>query len=623
MNLEKIKDPSFLKQLNIEELEDLAEDIREFIIQNVSITGGHFSSNLGIVELTMALHYIFDSPQDKIIFDVGHQSYVHKILTGRANSFSTLRQYNGLSGFQKRNESSHDVWEAGHSSTAISGGIGMAVARDLNHQEGEIICVVGDAAIMSGESFEALNYLGSISSKVIIVLNDNDMSISKNVGGLSNFLADVRISTQYKTAKNNYVSFLSKSKLGKKVYHFTKKIKDQIKENVLDDNIFGEFGLDYIGPVNGHDFHDLFNAFYLAHEMDHSVVVHVHTVKGKGYVLAENDRKGVYHGVAPFDYKEGILQKKKALISWSEVIASQVEFLMEKDEDIVVITPAMISGSCLDHIFEQYPSRSFDVGIAEEHAMTFAAGLSNAQKKPFITIYSSFLQRAYDQINHDIARMNLPCLIGVDRSGLVGSDGETHHGVFDIGFLSAIPHLVIMTPKDALEARKLVNTAFMSFNKPYILRFPRGQIKDAPITNESIAIGTWEKVISNPHNHMTIITYDYKVERVKELIEKHHLPVQLINARFIKPMDENMLDELARHNQKLIIYETDLMIGSLGSMIAQYYSRNHIHMDIDYLGIDDHYTPQGDIDSLLKHEKIALDDLLKLIKEKIHEEGKS
>ena len=411
MKLEQIKNPQFLKQLNIEELEELADQIRSFIIHHVSETGGHFSSNLGVVELTIALHYIFDSPLDKIIFDVGHQSYVHKILTGRAAQFSTLRQYNGLSGFQKKKESIHDVWEAGHSSTALSAAIGMAIARDLNHEQGEMICVVGDAALMSGESFEALNYIGSVDSKVIIILNDNNMSISRNVGGLSNFFSDIRMSTQYKNARNNYISFLSKSNLGKKVYKITKKVKDQIKNNVINDNIFGEFGLDYIGPINGHDFHDLFNALSLASEMDHSVVVHVHTVKGKGYPLAENDYYGVYHGVAPFDYREGIRSKESSIISWSEVVARHIEKWMYEDQDIVTITPAMISGSCLRHIFDTFPDRAFDVGIAEEHAMTFAAGLSNAQKKPFITIYSSFLQRAYDQINHDIARMQLPWIV--------------------------------------------------------------------------------------------------------------------------------------------------------------------------------------------------------------------
>ena len=620
MNLEKIKDPEFIKQLNIEELEDLARDIRQFLIENVSQTGGHFSSNLGVVELTMALHYVFDSPKDKFLFDVGHQSYVHKILTGRAKNFQTLRQYKGMSGFQKRKESIHDQWEAGHSSTAISGGIGMAVARDLNHEKGEVICIVGDGAIMSGESFEALNHLGSIKSKVIVILNDNNMSITRNVGGFSNFLSDIRISTKYKNVKSNYITFLSHLRFGQYVYKFTKGVKDRIKRNVMDDNIFAQFGLDYIGPVDGHDFRELINAFNAAKDMKHSVVVHVHTIKGKGYTLAENDKTGLYHGVSPFDYHLGIVKKSENTKSWSEVIASQVEKRMEIDNDIVVITPAMISGSCLGHIFERFPNRSFDVGISEEHAMTFAAGLSNAHKKPFITIYSSFLQRAYDQINHDIARMNLPCLIGVDRSGLVGSDGETHHGVFDISFLSSIPHLIIMTPKDALEAKKMINTAFIHFDRPYILRFPKGNIFDQKCDNDEILeLGQWEKIIDNNESHLTIITYDQKVNAVYDAIIKEKLNVNLINARFTKPIDYAMLNELYDKNQDLIIYENDIMIGSLGSMIAQYYSRLHMNMNIDYFGIDDHYTPQGNIEELLELEKISVNDLIIFTKEKLNE----
>lgn len=618
MDLKKIKSPEFVKQLNIEELNDLAYEIRQFIIKNVSQTGGHFSSNLGVVELTIALHYIFDSPIDKFIFDVGHQSYVHKILTGRAGEFPTLRQFHGMSGFQKRKESIHDQWEAGHSSTAISAGIGMAVARDLNNESGEILCIVGDGAIMSGESFEALNYLGSIHSKVIVILNDNNMSISRNVGGLSNFLSDIRMSTQYKNAKNNYIQFLSKSSFGQKIYRITKKMKDHIKNNVMDNNIFAQFGLDYIGPVNGHDFNDLINAFSLAKDMNHSVVVHVHTTKGKGYALAEHDKNGVYHGVSPFDYKEGIIKKDES--SWSSIISSHIEKRMSMDKDIVVITPAMISGSCLHHIFKQYPDRSFDVGITEEHAMTFAAGLSNAHKKPYITIYSSFIQRAYDQINHDIARMNLPCLIGIDRSGLVGADGETHHGVFDISFLSAIPNIIIMTPKDALEAKMMINTAFINFDAPYVLRFPKGEVIDQDCDlNATIEIGSWEKIIDNCENSLTVITYDQKVNQVSKLIQEHQLPVNLINARFIKPLDANILNELYQSHQKLIVYETDMMIGSLGSQIAQYYSRLHMDMFIDYFGIDDHYTPQGSILELLDLENMSIDHLLTLIKERIDE----
>lgn len=624
MKIETIKDPSFLKQLNIEELENLSSDIREFLIQQISKTGGHFSSNLGIVELTTALHYVFDSPTDKIIFDVGHQSYVHKILTGRIQQFNTLRQYEGLSGFQKRKESIHDSWEAGHSSTAISGGIGMAVARDLNHGKGEVICVVGDGAIMSGESFEALNHLGSINSKVIIILNDNNMSISKNVGGLSNFLSDVRMSTQYKNAKSNYAHFLKKSEFGNKIYHLTKNIKDRIKDNVMADNIFAEFGLDYIGPVDGHDFHDLINAFELAKEIDKSVVVHVHTIKGKGYPLAENDYYGVYHGVSPFDYRQGIKQKTSSKISWSQVMSSQVEKLMEKDEDIVVITPAMISGSCLQSIFEHYPQRAFDVGIAEEHAMTFAAGLATAHKKPYITIYSSFIQRAYDQINHDIARMNLPCFISIDRSGLVGADGETHHGVFDLSFISSIPNLIYMTPKDALEAKKMVNTAFINNDAPYVMRFPRGEVEDVECAiNETIPIGTWEKVIYNQDNKLTIITYDQKVIEVQRLIEEHNLSVNLINSRFIKPMDEDILNQLYDDQQSLIVYETDMKTGSLGSQIAHYYSSCHKNMMIEYMAIGDHYVPQGSIQELLNREHLSINDLEIKIKEMQNEKRKS
>lgn len=624
MNLNKIKDPQFLKQFNIDEMNELAKDIRQFLIENISLTGGHFSSNLGVVELTVALHHVFNSPVDKIIFDVGHQSYVHKILTGRASQFSTLRQYKGLSGFQKRKESIHDSWEAGHSSTAISAATGMAVARDLNHEKGEVICVVGDGAIMSGESFEALNYLGDIHSKVIIVLNDNNMSISPNVGGLSNFLSEVRASTQYKKAKSNYISFLNKSSLGKKVYNVTKTMKDKIKKNVIEDDIFGEFGLDYIGPVDGHDFHDLINVFNLAKELDHSVVVHVHTIKGKGYAYAENDTQGLYHGVSPFDYHQGIVSSETNMMSWSKVISSHIEAYMNKDDDVIVITPAMISGSCLQSIFEIYPHRSFDVGITEEHAMTFAAGLANAHKKPYITIYSSFLQRAYDQINHDIARMNLPCLIGVDRCGLVGSDGETHHGVFDIGFLYPIPHLIIMTPKDAYEAKCMINTAFINNDAPYVLRFPKGMVEDVECsTEEVISIGKWEFIIYKKENKMTIITYDQKVNQVKDMIEKKNLGVNLINARFIKPMDTIMLNELYQNKQSLIIYEHDMLNGSLGSFIAHYYSIHHMDMDISYMGIDDHYTPQGEIDELLKHEHMDLECLYQKIKEKEHEERKS
>lgn len=625
MNLNNIKDPMFLKKLTIKELEELSKDIRQFLIDNVSKTGGHFSSNLGIVELTVAMHYVFNSPEDSFLFDVGHQSYVHKILTGRAKQFNTLRQFEGLSGFQKRYESEHDQWEAGHSSTAISGAIGMAVARDLNKEKNEIIAVVGDAALMSGESLEALNHLGSLKSKVIVILNDNNMSIGKNVGGLSNFLNEVRKSSKYISAKDNYTSILTKTKVGKRVFDFTRKIKESIKKTVLAESMFSEFGLDYIGPIDGHNFEDLINGLKIAKEMKHSVVLHVHTIKGKGYIHAENDKYGLYHGVTSFDVNKGIVPSEdKYTKSWSKTVSDHIDCLMTRDEDIVVVTPAMISGSQLRECFMHHPSRCFDVGIAEEHAMTFIAGLSLKGKKPYLTVYSSFIQRAYDQLNHDIARMDIPCLIGIDRCGLVGEDGETHHGVFDISIFSSLPNIIYMTPKDGLEAMKMINTAMYNNDHPYLMRFPRGTTKNITETClETIEVGTWEWIIDNPDSALTIITYDSKVDKVNQLILENQLNVSLINARFIKPMDFNMLNILYDRKQILLVYETDMLIGGLGSLIGQYYHQRQLNMHLYSMGIDDVYVPQGSINELLKSQKLDIDSLYLRIKEILDEEGKN
>lgn len=625
MDLKSIKDPTFLKDLSIKELESLASDIRKFLIKNVSKTGGHFSSNLGIVELTIALHYVFNSPEDYFLFDVGHQSYVHKILTGRAKDFDTLRQFNGLSGFQKRYESVHDHWEAGHSSTSISGAIGMAVARDLNKEDFEVIAIVGDAALMSGESLEALNHLGSLKNKVIIILNDNDMSIGRNVGGLSNFLNDVRRSSQYIHVKNNYTSILTKSKFGEKLYKISRNIKESIKKTVLAESMFSEFGVDYIGPIDGHNFEDLINGLKMAKDLQHSVVLHVHTKKGKGYLLAENDKRGIYHGVAPFDYHKGIIKtENKYIKSWSQAVSDHVDYLMRRDEDIVVITPAMVTGSQLTNCFLHHPSRCFDVGIAEEHAMTFTAGLASQNKKPYLTVYSSFIQRAYDQLNHDIARMDLPCLIGIDRCGIVGEDGDTHHGVFDISIFSSLPNIVYMTPKDGLEAMKMINTAMFNHDHPYLLRFPKGNVENNnQPTLETLEVGSWEWIIDDPQSHITIITYDIKVLKVKELIESKKLDISLINARFIKPMDYQMLNLLAQKNQYIFVYETDMIQGGLASQISYYYHQNHMNVKLSSMGIDDHFVPQGKIDELLAYEQIDIDHLYLKLKEIIDEERKN
>lgn len=615
MNVEEIEGPEFLKQLNIEELEELSRDIRSFLIKNVSSHGGHFSSNLGVVELTVAMHYVFNSPKDKMIFDVGHQSYVHKILTGRASEFSNMRSFGGVSGFQKRCESEHDCWEAGHSSTALSGGIGIATARDLNHEDYEVICVIGDAALMSGESLEALNFLGSRHSKVIVILNDNNMSITKNVGGFSNFLSDIRISTQYKNAKTNYTRILTQSKTGEKVYNATKRVKDALKNKVLAGSMFSQLGLDYMGPVDGHDIEELIRALEAVKSADHSVVLHVQTIKGKGYAPAEHDKFGYYHGVKPFDLEKGIIHTLNAdQHSWSASIADHMEYLMAKHEDICVITPAMIAGCALKNIFQKYPERSFDVGIAEEHAMTFTAGLAIAHKFPFLSIYSSFSQRAYDQLNHDIARMNLHCLIGIDRAGLVGEDGPTHHGVFDIGYMMPIPHLILMAPHDEEEAQKMINTAYFHKNAPYVMRYSKSMIKNTKThTNETIEIGTWVKEFFDVNNETSIVTYGDNVLKVKQMIIEKHLPVNLINARFLKPMDYQMLEEISHH--KIIVYETDMLNGSLGEAMSFYYSQKQLNVKMQCMGIGDHYVTHGNVDKLLCVERLSIDDLLAKIEE--------
>ena len=588
MEIKKIENPRFLKQLNITELNQLSQDIRDFLIENISQTGGHFSSNLGIVELTVALHYVFDSPDDKILFDVGHQSYVHKILTGRALQFSKLKKYGGLCGFQNRQESIYDPWEAGHSSTAISGATGLALARDLKK-----------------EKF------------------DNNMSISRNVGGLSNFLSDVRMSYKYNQAKNNYTEILSQSPIGQKIFDVTKKVKDKVKKKILLDTPFSQFDLDYIGPVDGHNMAELIRALETVKSLDHSVVLHVLTKKGKGYEPAENDHSGVYHSVAPFDISKGVQKvADDEKHSWSQSVSEHIEYLMSKNDDICVITPAMITGSRLQNVFKKYPERSFDVGIAEEHAMTLAAGLSQGGEFPFLSVYSSFFQRAYDQLNHDIARMHLPCLIGIDRAGLVGGDGATHHGVFDIGLIAPIPGVVIMAPKDEEEAQKLINTAYYNKDHPYVMRYSKNKVVNThQHTDETIKLGQWELIKEANDAMINVVTYGDNVLAVLDMAERNHLPINIINARFIKPLDTEMLERIS--DKPIIVYETDLINGSLGSIMSLYYEKNHIDVDMSFIGIEDHYVTFGDNESLYKQEHISLNDLKNKIEEIKHEKRKN
>lgn len=620
MDLNSIKDPSFLKELDIRQLNQLSSDIREFLITNISKTGGHLSSNLGVVELTIALHYVFNSPKDKIFFDVGHQSYVHKILTGRANCFDTLRKYNGLSGFQKRIESKHDVWEAGHSSTALSAAVAMAIARDLDNQDYEVIPVIGDAAMVGGESLEALNHLGSIKNKVIIILNDNQMAIGKSVGGFGEFLSSVRLSGTYNNLKQDYRNITAKNKFGQMIFNISKRVKDFIKHGLIDDTIFEDFGVDYLGPVNGHDFEDLIRVLNLAKKSKSSVVIHIVTKKGRGYKYAENDFKGNWHGIAPFNIDDGTIKTppSKDKISWSKMVADHIELNMAKDKDVVAITPAMIHGSCMDNLFEHFPNRSFDVGIAEEHALTFTAGLAIAKKKPFISVYSSFLQRAYDQINHDLARMNLGSVIAIDRAGLVGADGETHHGVFDIGILKPIPNLYLFAPSCKEEVDWYLQYSFNDQYHVHCLRFPKATIVSRAIDCSSYDIGKWQMVHSVNQPKAIFITYGPCLNDALAYINEHQLDIMLVNACFLKPYDISFICSLAQYHCPIYVYETDLKQGGLAMDIEHILYEHHLDIPLISYGLEDHYVKQGTVDQLLDAEGLNLIKILEKVGNDIH-----
>jgi len=620
MQLKNITDPAQLKELSHQQLTILAKEIREFLVESISQTGGHLSSNLGVVELTMALHYVFDFKHDKLFIDVGHQAYVHKILTGRANQFSSLRQFRGLSGFQKFNESSYDHWESGHAGTALSGALGQAMANHLDNNTAQVVSLIGDGSIANGVSFEALNHIAYSNRKVIIVLNDNNMSISKNVGAFANILSRMRSSKSYRVIKYDIKALLKQIPYGVNTGKTLHKFKEFIKHKLVKSNYFTDFGLEYYGPVDGHDFKALINAFETVKNLDRAVVVHVVTTKGKGYGFSEQDDSGKWHGVAKFDIDSGenIDINDASHCSWSQAITEAVANRMAFDNDIMAITPAMINGSKLEKIFAKYPQRSIDCGIAEEHATTLAAGLALAGKKPFLAIYSTFLQRSYDQINHDICRMNLPVVIGIDRCGLVGEDGPTHHGVFDVGILRPVPNLVIAQPKDYHEAQLMINTAF-EHSAPFAIRYPRGNVLITDDnSSDTLPIGTWTKTIIGTLPMVSIITYGPQVNQVIELLETNNIAAQVVNARFFKPIDGEMLTQLASTNLPVIVYETDQLVGGLATAIMEVMVTEQLSLNLHQIGIGDHYVEQGSINQLKKTENIDLDALLSLIKQVTH-----
>ncbi|WP_428909072.1 1-deoxy-D-xylulose-5-phosphate synthase [Niallia sp. Krafla_26] len=604
MDLENIKDPSFLKDLSIKELELLSDDIRKFLVQKLSVTGGHIGPNLGVIELTVALHKSFDSPQDKILWDVGHQSYVHKILTGRAGEFDTLRQYKGLSGFPKMAESVHDVWETGHSSTSLSAAMGMAIARDLKNEHSYIIPVIGDGALTGGMALEALNHIGDEKKNMIVVLNDNEMSIAPNVGALHGVLGRLRTAGKYQWAKDELEYLMKKvPAVGGKLAATAERIKDSLKYLLVSGVFFEEMGFTYLGPVDGHNFEDLFEQISYAKKTEGPILLHVITKKGKGYKPAENDRTGNWHGTGPYKIDTGdFIKPVEAPPAWSKVVSETVRELAREDERIVAITPAMPVGSKLEGFRSEFPERMYDVGIAEQHAATVAAGLATQNMKPYLAIYSTFLQRAYDQVVHDICRQNLNVFIGIDRAGLVGSDGETHHGIFDIAFLRHLPNMVLMMPKDENEGQHMVNTALKYDDGPIAMRFPRGNGLGVPLdeTLREIPIGTWE--VLKEGRDVAVVTFGTTIPmamKAAAILEKQGRSVKVINARFIKPLDTKMLLSLLDLNIPILTIEEACLQGGFGSAVLEFaHDGGYHHAEISRMGIPDYFVEHGSVKEL-------------------------
>ena len=606
-DLSKPFNPQDIKGLNEEELNLLAEDIRQNIIINCAKNGGHLSSSLGVVELTVALHHFFDFPKDKLIFDVGHQSYAHKILSGRL--LDNLRKENGVSGFQKRNESEFDPYEAGHSSTSIGAAMGIATARDLHYEDYQVIAVIGDSALANGVAYEALNNLGTFDHKVILIINDNNQSIGKSVGHSSNMWERFRLSKGYLRRKERYTRFMKKTKFGYGIYKITSAIKNFFKYLLVRKNAFHNMGLYYISNIDGHDISALEKAFKYAKNAPTSVAIHITTIKGKGYEFAEQDKIGDWHGVSPFDVETG--QPLKVIddnhICWSGVYADYLKEAMVDHQDVVVISPATAVGSKLVDIFDEYPSRTFDVGISEEHAAIFAAGMASQNLHPYLSIYSTFMQRAYDEISHDIARMNLPVTILVDRVGLPGEDGETHEGIFDVSYLNSIPNVAISMAKDMIEAKELFNFS-LSYPYPLAIRYPRGvtlKMKENNIKN--IKLGEW-KIENNVNSKTVIVSYGPVINELVERFSNY----QIINALFQKPIDFDLLKTIL--DKDIVIYDLYGSKEGFASIVIDALNDLGYSKKVKTLCVPHDFISQGSLKSQRTRVHLDLNDFDNVLK---------
>lgn len=602
MILDKINKPNDIKRIDPEEYEQLAQEIRQFLIDSISKTGGHLASNLGVVELTMALHIVFDLPTDKLIWDVGHQSYTHKILTGRKNQFNKLRKYGGMSGFPKRNESDYDAFDTGHSSTSISAGLGYASARNITGEDYHVISVIGDGALTGGMAYEALNNASSLKKNFIIVLNDNSMSISENVGGISRILDDVRSSYSYYDLKEDVKNTLHKLPNGDALVEKIKKTKSNIKQFIVPGQIFEDMGIQYLGPVDGHNIHKLIKIFNIAKRVDSPVLVHVVTQKGHGYAPAEKNPSR-FHGIGPFDIKTGKSLSVGKGESYSAVFSRKICDIAKNDRSVVAITAAMPDGTGLDKFKKWFPDRFFDVGIAEEHAVTFSAGLAAGGMKPVFAVYSSFLQRAFDQILHDVCMQQLHVVFAIDRAGLVGSDGETHQGIFDLSFLSVIPNMTIIAPKNGWELENALEFALEHFYGPIAIRYPRGCAYTG-LSEYVQPIEYGKSELIHEGSHICLMAVGNMMETALttgERLKEYNIDATIVNARFVKPIDEDMICDIADEHELLVTLEENVYTGGFGEAVSRYTQMNGFNIRTLGIALPDDYIEHGNVD-ILKHE---------------------
>lgn len=612
MILEMIQKENDIKKLDEEQLKELSGEIRQFLIEKISRTGGHLASNLGVVELTMALHLTLDFPEDKLIWDVGHQSYTHKLLTGRKDGFDDLRKYGGMSGFPKRKESACDAFDTGHSSTSISAGLGYVAARELRGEKHSVVSVIGDGALTGGMAYEALNNASRLKSNFIIVLNDNNMSISENVGGMSKYLNGLRTAQAYTGLKKGVEDTLKRIPgTGDRIVNQIRKTKSGIKQLFVPGMFFEDMDITYLGPVDGHDIRKLVKVLSEARRVDRAVLVHVITKKGKGYAPAE-ENPARFHGLGPFDIGTGEPVGAEETDSYTQVFSKVLVDIAKRDDKVAAITAAMADGTGLSAFSRRFPERFFDVGIAEEHAMTFAAGLAAGGMKPVFAVYSSFLQRAYDQTLHDVCLQDLPVVVAVDRAGLVGSDGETHQGVFDLSFLSTIPNMTVISPKNRWEMADMLRFAF-DFGHPVAIRYPRGVAYEgmkkfrAPIEyGKSEVLYEEEDIVVIFVGHMAELA-----DRVRRGIKDTGYSCSLVNARFVKPLDTSLLEELAKDHRLFVTIEENVLTGGFGEQVADYISRAGLDVRVRSIGISDEYVEHGNVEVLRKEVGLDKDVIVK------------